>query len=527
MNKEKISEAVERAKNGDKEAFEILYNEFHDKLYFFILKNVKNKEAAEDITQETFLKSMEKISTLEKTENYGTWLHNIAYNKCMDFFRSEKNKSYFDNDEEYETALEDVSLNEPVMLPDDYAINKERQNQLKAVIDELKPDVKSAIILYYYDNLSVKEVAKTLGIKENAAKQKLFAARKKIKQKIDKLVEKGAVLCAVPIGNMLENTISPEYAEASVSSSSAALSSSSLTAKVVGISAAAVIVVGIPVGLGVYKHNNMSNFGDYTDSSSSVVNNSEYVLDVSSSVNESAKEVITSSDSSEAKSVSVDSVQDSESNDPNANIKISSTKNNVQNESQADSRQDSDTDDSEGTVDITVDKLLSMTVKEALELGGNDYEMVYPTGVQEGTKNVYKCAKFPQYCFKEASGANPDDPNIMNEKIGFLNLYEGSYINDKVYVGMTYNELAEAIGEKPQVQMTGDDIGYASLITLDGRKWEIGYDITEEQKNEIWKRISEQAPDSESFELSPYSYSVTIEDINPTVRVAVYHGSNS
>ena len=181
MNKSELIRTVKNAQDGSKKAFEALYGEYYDKLYFFVLKNVGRKDVAEDITQESFLKAMEGIHTLENPENFGTWLHSIAFHKCKDIFRKEKRSAYFDSDEEMEAVMENVSLNEPVMVPEDYATNKERAKELKQLIDELKPDMKSAVILYYYDNMSVADVAKTLGMNENSAKQKLCQARKKLK----------------------------------------------------------------------------------------------------------------------------------------------------------------------------------------------------------------------------------------------------------------------------------------------------------------------------------------------------------
>ena len=105
MNKSELVRTVQNAQKGDNAAFEALYSEFYDKLYFFVLKNVGRKEAAEDITQDTFLKSMEKIRDLDKPETYSSWLHSIAFNKCKDLFRAENRNTYFDSDEEQEAAF--------------------------------------------------------------------------------------------------------------------------------------------------------------------------------------------------------------------------------------------------------------------------------------------------------------------------------------------------------------------------------------------------------------------------------------
>ena len=72
MNKNELRAVVEKAQNGEKTAFEKLYKEFHEKLYFFVLKNVGDKHTAEDITEDSFLASMEGIGSLKEPEHYET-----------------------------------------------------------------------------------------------------------------------------------------------------------------------------------------------------------------------------------------------------------------------------------------------------------------------------------------------------------------------------------------------------------------------------------------------------------------------
>ncbi len=145
MNKTELKNAVINAKSGDKKAVERLYKEYRNKLYFFVLKNVGNKDIAEDITEEAFLSSMQSISSLKNIDSYETWLHSIAYNKCKMYFRQEKqNDSISLNDE---TIGFQHYADDKVMLPEDYTANKELKRHLKKVIDNLKPDMRSAVIL--------------------------------------------------------------------------------------------------------------------------------------------------------------------------------------------------------------------------------------------------------------------------------------------------------------------------------------------------------------------------------------------
>lgn len=265
MNREELINAVENAKQGNRQAFEKLYSAYYQKVYCFVLKNVGKKEAAEDITQDTFLRSMEKIGGLENPEHYSTWLHSIAYNSCTDMFRSQRRNTYFESDEEMEMALDNTDLNEPIMVPEDYMINRDRADQLRAMIDQLKPDVRSAMIMYYYDDMNVAQVANALGMKENLAKQKLFRGRQKLKDKIEKLQQQGILLCAMPVGDLMKNTVTTKQAAACRAAYGATAHGTMFMGKVIGVSAAAVLAVSVPLIL-----HKAHNTGIVTDDSSAV-----------------------------------------------------------------------------------------------------------------------------------------------------------------------------------------------------------------------------------------------------------------
>ncbi len=200
MNNNDVTELAEKAKQGSKTAFEKLYKEFYQKLYYFVKQNVSAPDAAEDITAETFCSAMEHISELHSNESFVGWLYCIAYHKCADY-----NKKTATDRRCIDGAAELAALSEPVFLPDDYAVNTQTKQQLQAVIDSLPPDMRAVIILYYYDDLSLAEVAKVIGTNKNNAAQKLHTARKKLRSKIEKLIGKGSLFSAVPLSAVLAN----------------------------------------------------------------------------------------------------------------------------------------------------------------------------------------------------------------------------------------------------------------------------------------------------------------------------------
>lgn len=174
-----ITALVERARKGDKTASAELYEKMYDKLYFFALKNVRSKEDAEDIVQEAFMKALESLDELNSSESFSGWIYSVTYNLCIDKMRGGKRVARFETEDDRDNAIENSALNEPVMVPEDYMQNEETKRQIKDVIDGLRPDMRSAVILYYYDQMSIAEIAETMNLSESSVKSKLYQARKK------------------------------------------------------------------------------------------------------------------------------------------------------------------------------------------------------------------------------------------------------------------------------------------------------------------------------------------------------------
>ncbi len=256
MDKNDIVALAKKAQCGDKTAFEMLYNELRDKVYFFVKRNVNNTELAEDITSETFITAFEQISQLRSEESFVGWIYAIAYNKCMVSLKDEQHIAHFENNENKENVIDCSILNEAIMLPDDYAVNVDTKRQLSEIIDNLTPDQRSAVILYYYDELSISEVANSLGTNENNIRQKLFKARKRIKKQIEKLIGNGAMFMAVPLSSILENTADESYKIAKDKVRKGI--GKGVASKITAICAAAVVTIGVPVAL-----SKLTNKGDY------------------------------------------------------------------------------------------------------------------------------------------------------------------------------------------------------------------------------------------------------------------------
>ena len=236
MTKAETALLVQKAQAGDRQAFEALYNEYRGKVYFFVRRFTGSGDAAEDLTSETFTAAMEGISELRSGESFAGWLYSIAYNKCAQFLKDESRSINVNTAAELEELIEAAALNEPILLPEDYAVNAETRAQLREVIDGLSPDMRSAVIMYYYDEMSIPEVAAAMGTNENNVSQKLHRARKRIRSKIEKLIGRGTLFGAAPMGTLLEN-----------------LSDSGMDMSTAGIGLAAISAAAVAVPYGLSK----------------------------------------------------------------------------------------------------------------------------------------------------------------------------------------------------------------------------------------------------------------------------------
>lgn len=243
----------------DNREIDRLYKEHRDGLYRYVLKIVGSRELAEDITEDAFLRSVEKHGDLKETAAFRSWLYTIAYRKCLDCINEQKRTVSLDSDGGSAAAEERARLNEPLRLPEDYAVNEDTKRRLGGLIEQLKPSMRSAVMLYYYDGLSMEEVAKRLGISSNAASQLLFRARRKLKKQLERLPELStATLCALP----LESIISECAEGVSVLAVGSRVSVTPLAVKVIGAAAAVGLAVGIPLGLSAAREGRGGLAGD-------------------------------------------------------------------------------------------------------------------------------------------------------------------------------------------------------------------------------------------------------------------------
>ena len=178
MEKDDIKKLVLQAAQGNKAAFGALYEETGRTVYFSCLKLLGDPQLAEDITQETYLTALQKLGTLAQPENFPAWVNRIGINLCKMHFRN--NAAPEENLEEIIEEIPDEGL-----IPEEYVSNDAKRKIIMDIIDTvLTEEQRRSVILYYFDMLTVPEIAEVMNCTTGTVTSRLSAARKKIKEAV-------------------------------------------------------------------------------------------------------------------------------------------------------------------------------------------------------------------------------------------------------------------------------------------------------------------------------------------------------
>ena len=175
-----IKELVLSAKNGNKKAFDKLYELTSNEVWFTCLSLLKDEENAKDIMQETYITAFLKLDTLNDEQKFCGWITSIAVNKCKNKLKGKV--EYQIDDEVLITEAETDEL----MLPEEYITKTEKRKVLLQIMeDTLSFNQYQTVLMFYFDEMSISEIAQGLEISEGTVKSRLNSSRAKIKTAIE------------------------------------------------------------------------------------------------------------------------------------------------------------------------------------------------------------------------------------------------------------------------------------------------------------------------------------------------------
>ncbi len=161
--------------DGDTNAFAVLVSRYKDLVYTLALRMLKNREEAEEVAQDSFIKAYKSLNRFKGDSKFSTWIYKIVYNTSLD--RLKKNRKHFND-----VAIDEFTEHQ-VKTIDNALVNLESKEQSKAIQDciALLPSEDGFLLtLYYFEEQTLDEISKAVGLTSNNVKVKLFRARKKL-----------------------------------------------------------------------------------------------------------------------------------------------------------------------------------------------------------------------------------------------------------------------------------------------------------------------------------------------------------
>ena len=193
IERDKLIALVRGLQNGEPDASNKLFETFQSDIYYFILKTVNNDtDLAEDLTQDTFIEILETINKLQEPAAFVTWSKQIAYHKCVAYFRKRRDL-LVDEDEDGYSVFDTIEEDREEFIPDAALDHEDLRQTIIKMITDLPEEQKSAILLRYFNEISVKEIAEIQGVTEGTVKSRLNYGRKSIKQAVEEYEKKNGV----------------------------------------------------------------------------------------------------------------------------------------------------------------------------------------------------------------------------------------------------------------------------------------------------------------------------------------------
>lgn len=160
---------------GNTNAFSVLVDRYKDLVFTLALRMVKNREEAEEVSQDTFIKVFKSLHKFKGNSKFSTWIYKVTYNTCLDRIKKYK--------KEYNIVAIDEFTEHKVKTIDNALDNMEQAEHNQTIQDclALLPSEDSFLLtLYYFEEQSLEEISKVVGLTANNVKVKVFRSRKKL-----------------------------------------------------------------------------------------------------------------------------------------------------------------------------------------------------------------------------------------------------------------------------------------------------------------------------------------------------------
>ena len=232
---------IQRALDGDDMAFSALVKKYQRSVHALAWRKVGDFHIAEDITQETFLKAYQKLSTLKEPQSFASWLYVITANQCKAWLR--KKRTWIQSLEETSSAqLEKATYSGHIIAENEQMTVEAQREVVKKLLAKLQESDRTVITLYYLGGMNYEEISNFLGVSVGAIKSRLHRARRRLKKEEPMIREALGNFQITP--NLTENIMQ----EISKLKPVASPGSKPLVPWAIGVSTLAVILMMLGVG---------------------------------------------------------------------------------------------------------------------------------------------------------------------------------------------------------------------------------------------------------------------------------------
>jgi RNA polymerase sigma factor (sigma-70 family) len=176
------SEIISKVLSGDQQAYAALVSRYQNYVFTLSLRFTKNREDAEEVSQDIFVKAYRALADFKGTSKFSTWLYTIVNNTCITFLRKKKLQTHsLDNEGVFEVAdRQDSGLRANLVE------QKSKVAMVNNAINLLSADDAEIITLFYKSEQSLEEISQILGLETTTAKVRLHRARTRLKEKMEK-----------------------------------------------------------------------------------------------------------------------------------------------------------------------------------------------------------------------------------------------------------------------------------------------------------------------------------------------------
>ena len=174
---------------GEVRAFEVLLSRHRKPVYNFILRFIGDKETAEDLLQEAFMRVIKGAEAYKRQAKFTTWLYTIARNLCVDQTRRRKHRKHasldapMDSSDESGTLMDVIPGNE--MASDRKSVNKQLHEQMQRAIAQLSEEQCEVFLMREFLDMPFKQIADVVGVPENTVKSRMRYALEKLRLELD------------------------------------------------------------------------------------------------------------------------------------------------------------------------------------------------------------------------------------------------------------------------------------------------------------------------------------------------------